>query len=182
MKPMMTPEQFVAANKANVETVMTLINSAVARAERLTALNLNTVRTVLENGTASAKALMAIKNPQDLASLQAELAQPIVEEAVAYARSVNEIVTEGQQEVAKLFEVQVAELNKALAEALDQAAKSAPAGSEAAFAALKTAMETASTAYENVSQTVKKMAETAEDNLSAAAEATVKAVTGKKSK
>jgi phasin family protein len=182
MKPMMTPEQFVAANKANVETVMTLINSAVARAERLTALNLNTVRTVLENGTASAKALMAIKNPQDLASLQAELAQPIVEEAVAYARSVNEIVTEGQQEVAKLFEAQVAELNKALAEALDQAAKSAPAGSEAAFAALKTAMETASTAYENVSQTVKKMAETAEDNLSADAEATVKAVTGKKSK
>ena len=32
--------------------------------------------------------------------------------------------------------------------ALDQAAKSAPAGSEAAFAAIKSAMETATTTYE----------------------------------
>lgn len=177
-----TPEQIVAANKANIETLMTLVNSAVARAERLAALNLNTVRSVLEDGAVNAKSLMAVKNPQDLAGLQAELTQPIVEKAVAYARSVNEIVAEGQQEVAKLFETQVAELNKTFATALEQAAKSAPAGSEAAFAAVKSAMETANSAYENVSKTVKQLAQTAEGNLSAAAEATVKAVTGKKSK
>ena len=42
-----TPEQFAAANKANVETAMSLVKSAVARAERISALNLNTVRSVL---------------------------------------------------------------------------------------------------------------------------------------
>jgi phasin family protein len=177
-----TPEQFAAANKANVETAMSLVKSAVARAERISALNLNTVRSVLEDSTASAKTLTAVKNPQELMDLQATLTQPIVEKAVDYARSVNEIVAEGQQEVAKLFEAKIAEMNKSFTAALDQAAKSAPAGTEAAFAALKSAVAAGNSAYENVSNTVKQMAETAEGNLTAAAEAAVKAVTGNKAK
>ena len=182
MTKITTPEEIVAANKANMETMMTLVNSAVARSERVAALNLNTVRAVLEDGAASAKTLMAVKNPQELVSLQTELTQPIVEKAVAYAKSVNEIAAEGQQEVAKFFETQFAELNKNFAAALDQASKSAPAGSEAGFAAIKSALQTASSAYETVSNNVKQMAETAGTNLAAATEATVKAVTAKKSK
>ncbi len=177
-----TPEEIVAANKASMESMMALVNSAVSRSERVAALNLNTVRSVMEDSAASAKTLMGIKNPQDLVSLQTELTQPIVEKAVAYAKSVNEIVAEGQQEVAKLFETQFAELNKNFVAALDQAAKSAPSGSEAGFAAIKTALQTASSAYESVSKNVKQMAETAGTNLTAATEATVKAVTAKKSK
>ncbi|MBL8452582.1 MAG: phasin family protein, partial [Zoogloea sp.] len=34
-----TPEQIVAANKANVETLLTLANTAFASAERIAALN-----------------------------------------------------------------------------------------------------------------------------------------------
>jgi phasin family protein len=177
-----TPEQFAATNKANVETVMTLVNSALARAERLAALNLNTVRSVLEDSAASSKTLTAVKTPQELVDLQATLTQPIVEKAVAYARSVNEIVAEGQQEVSKLFEAQIAEVNKNFAAALEQAAKSAPAGTEGAFAAIKSAFAAGNTAFDNVTKTVKQMADTAETNLAAAADATVKAVTGKTSK
>jgi phasin family protein len=180
MTPFTTPEQLAAASKANVETVMTLVNSAVSRAERLAALNLETARSVLEEGTASAKTLSTVKSPQELAELQASLTQPIVEKAMAYARSVNEIVAEGQQEVTKLFEVQIAELNKTFAAALDNAAKSAPAGMEGAFTAMKSALAAGNSAYGQVSKTVKQMAETAENNLSAAAEATAKAVTAKK--
>jgi hypothetical protein len=78
-----TPEQFAAANKANIETLLTLANSAFANAERLAALNLNTARSVLEDGVANAKALLAVKDVQELVNLQAALAQPLVEKAVA---------------------------------------------------------------------------------------------------
>ena len=56
-----TPEQIVAANKANIETLLTLANTAFASAERIAALNLNTARAVLEDSVASAKALLNSK-------------------------------------------------------------------------------------------------------------------------
>lgn len=176
-----TPEQFVAANKANVETVLSLANSTIARAERLSALNLSTAHSVLEDSAASAKTLLATKNPQDLVDLHASLAKPIVEKVFAYASDVYAIAAEGQQEVSKLFEAQIAELNKNFALALDNAAKSAPAGSEPAFAAARSAVEQVSNVYDNISKAAKQVAETAEANVAAATSATLKAVGAQKS-
>ena len=177
MTKIQTPEQFAALGQANLESLMSLAGSAIARAERLAELNLNTVRSVLEDSMATTKKLAEAKNPQDLASLQTELTKPLIDKAVAYARSVQEIATEGQQEVSSLFEKQIAELNKNFAAMLDQAAKSAPAGSEGVFAAVKSAMDTANSLYDNASKAAKQAAEVAQANMAAATEATVKAVT-----
>ena len=175
-----TPEQFAAANKATVDSLLSVANTALASAERIAALNLNTARSVLEDSVSGAKALMGAKDVQEAMAIQASLAQPNVEKAVAYARSVNEIMAEGQQEVTKLLESQIADLNKTFSAALDQVAKSAPAGTEGIFTAVRSAMETANTAYENFSKAAKQVAETAEANVAAATEAAVKAVTSKK--
>ncbi len=175
-----TPEQFAAANKANIEAVLAQANAAFAKAERLAALNLNTARSVMEDGVANTKALMAVKDPQDLIKLQSTLAQPMVDKAVAYARSVYEIAAEGQEEVTKFVEGQIAEMNKLFAAAIDQAAKSAPAGSEPAFAAVKQAMAAANSAYDSMSKAAKEAAATAEANMTAATKTAVKAVSTKK--
>ncbi len=175
-----TPEQFAAANKANIEAVLSQANAAFSKAERLAALNLNTARSVMEDGVANTKALMAVKDPQDLIKLQSTLAQPMVDKAVAYARSVYEIAAEGQNEVAKFVESQIAEMNKLFAAAIDQAAKSAPAGSEPAFAAVKQAMAAANSAYDSMSKAAKEAAATAEANMTAATNSAVKAVSAKK--
>lgn len=171
-----TPDQFATANKANVETLLSLANTAFAGAERLAALNLNTARTLLEDSMASAKTLMSVKDAQEFMALQSSLAQPAVEKAVAYARSVYEIASQSQEEVSKLVEAQVAELNKSVAAALDKAAKSAPAGSDVAVAAVKSAIAAANSAYDSVSKAAKQVAEIAEANVAAATSATVKAV------
>ncbi|CAH1745790.1 Granule-associated-like protein [Thauera humireducens] len=176
MSAFVTPEQFAATNKANVETLLTLANAAFASAERLAALNLNTARSILEDGVANTKALLAVKDVQELVNLQASLTQPIVEKAVAYARSVYEITSQSQEEVSKVLEGQVAELNKGVATALDKAAKSAPAGSDVAVAAVKSAIAAANSAYDSMSKAAKQVAEIAEANVSAATNATVKAV------
>ena len=176
MTTIATPEQFAAAAKTNVETLLTLANTAFASAERLAALNLNTSRSFLEDSVANAKALLAVKDVQELVALQTNLAQPLVEKAVAYARSVYEIATQSQEEVSKLFEGQISELNKNVAAALDKAAKSAPAGSDVAVAAVKSAIAAANSAYDSVSKAAKQVAEIAEANVAAATSATVKAV------
>jgi phasin family protein len=176
--PMSTfnPDQLAATNKANIETLLSLTNSAFANAERLAALNLNTARSVLEDSVSSTKALLGTKDVQELVSLQASLIQPLLEKSVAYARSVYEIASQGQEELAKVLETQLAELNKNVSSALDKAAKSAPVGSDVAVAAVKSAIAAANSAYDNFSKAVKQATEIAEANVAAATNATVKAV------
>jgi phasin family protein len=171
-----TPEQIAAANKANVESLLTLANTAFASAERLAALNLNTARNLLEDTVASAKALLSAKDVQELMSIQATLAQPSVEKAVAYSRSIYEIASQTQEEVGKIFEAQFAEANKSVTSALDKAVKNAPAGSDVAVAAVKSAIAAANSAYDSMTKAAKQVAEIAEANVAAATSATVKAV------
>jgi phasin family protein len=170
------PEQIASANKANVESLLTLANTAFASAERLAALNLNTARTVLEDAVSTAKTLMGAKDIQELVTLQSTLAQPSLEKAVAYSRSVYEIATQTQEELTKVFEGQYAEINKNVSAVLDKAAKSAPAGSDVAVAAVKSALAAANSAYDSINKAAKQVAEIAEANVAAATSATVKAV------
>jgi phasin family protein len=171
-----TPEQLANANKASVEALLTIANTTFASAERLAALNLNTARAVLEESVANAKTMLSAKDLQELMSMQASLAQPIVEKAVAYSRSVYEIATQTQEELSKVAEVQMFEVNKNFSAALDQAAKSAPAGSDVAVAAVKSAIAAANSAYDSMNKAAKQVAEIAEANVAAATNATVKAV------
>ncbi len=171
-----TPEQFAAANKANVETALTLANTAFASAERIAALNLSTARTLLEESVSTAKTLLAAKDAQELMSLQTTLAQPALDKAIAYSRNIYEIATQTQEEFGKIFEAQFAEVNKNVATALDKAAKNAPAGSDVAVAAVKSAIAAANSAYDTISKAAKQVAEITEANVAAATSATVKAV------
>jgi phasin family protein len=171
-----TPEHFAGANKASVETLLTIANTAFASAERLAALNLNTARTLLEDSMSNAKTLLSVKDAQDLLGMQATLAQPAFEKAVAYSRSVYEIASQTQEEFAKIFDNQYFEINKNVSSALDKAAKSAPAGSDVAVAAVKSALAAANSAYETMNNAAKQVAEMTEANVAAATTATVKAV------
>ena len=171
-----TPEQFAAANKASVEAMLSLANTALASAERIAALNLNTARSLLEDGVANTKAILGAKDPQEAMAVQASLAQPNVEKAVAYTRSVYEISAQSKEEVSKLLEGQFGDFQKQVAGLLDKAAKSAPAGSDVAVNAVKSAIAAATSAFDSMNKAAKQVAEIAEANVAAATNATVKAV------
>lgn len=171
-----TPEHFTAVNKQNIESLLTLANTAFASTERLAALNLNTARAILEDSVANAKSLLAAKDVQEIVALQGNLVQPAIEKAVAYSRSVYEIVSQTQEEVSKLVEAQVGEMSKAVTSTLDQAAKQAPAGSDVAVAAVKSAIAAANSAYDSIAKATKQAVELAEANVNAATTATVRAV------
>lgn len=169
-------EQFASANKAGIESLQTVANTSLTGLANLTLLNLNTARAVLEDGAANAKALLAVKDIQGLLTLQKSLAQPSVEKAIAYSRSVYEIVSQSSNGVTQVVEEQVSEVNKNVNLAIDQALKNAPAGSEVAVTAVKSAIAAANSAYSNISKAAKQATEMAEANVAAANAATVKLV------
>lgn len=171
-----TPEQFAAANKASVDAMLTLANTALASAERIAALNLNTARSMLEDGVANAKAMLGAKDAQEFFSVQASLAQPSLEKAVAYTRSVYEISAQSKEEIGKLLEAQFGDFQKQTLALLEKATKNAPAGSDVAVSAVKSAIASATTAFESMNKAAKQVAEIAEANVAAATNATVKAV------
>ena len=171
-----TTEKFASANKANVETLLTIANTAFASAERLAALNLNTARAFLEDSVTNAKALMAVKDVKELVAVQAALAQPSAEKVVAYSRSVYEIATETQGELSKVVGAQVSDIKANVSTAFEKAVKNAPAGSDVAVSAVKSAIAAANSAYDSMSKAAKQASEIAEANVAAATTAAVKAV------
>lgn len=169
-------EAFATAFKANIDIFSNLAGSAFKRAERLVALNLDTSRAILEDSIASTRALLAAKTPQELSDAHATLLQPAIEGTVALARSAYELALEAQQETAALAEGQVAELNKVLASSLEQVAKSAPAGTEGVFAAIKSVVAANNSAYDSLNKAAKQAAELAQANVSAATAAATQVV------
>ena len=161
-------EQFAAANKATVDSLLSVANTALASAERIAALNLNTARAALEDTVSGVKTVMDAKDPQAALAAQKALAQPAVEKAVAYSRSVYEITAQTQQELAKMVEAQFGDFQKSMAGMLEMAAKSAPAGSEGAVAAIQNAIAAANSAFGNMNSVAKQFSEAAQKNIAAA--------------
>ncbi len=171
-------EQLAASNQAAVESLLALANTALASAERVAALNLSTARDALKDGAASAKTLMSVKDPQQALSAQSALVQPAVEKAVAYSKSMLEISSESQQQFAKTLESTFAGYQQQVAGLIEQASRTAPAGSEQVIAGIKAAMEQANNAFANLAQMSKQLTDSAQANAAAAMSSIAKA--GKK--
>jgi len=172
-------EQFAASNKATVDSLLAVANTALATAERIAALNLDAARTVLEDSASATKAVLAVKNPNEAVALQSAMVQPTVEKAVDYSRSLYAISSETQQELAKMIQAQFADFQKQVSGMVDQAAKAAPAGSESIVAAMMNAINSANSAFGNMMAMTKQFTETAQANLAAATKAAT-AATNKK--
>ncbi len=168
-------EQFVTANKAAVDSLLSVANTALASAERIAALNLNATRAALEDTVSGVKAALNAKDPKEALSIQSALAQPAVEKAIAYSRSVYEITAQTQQEMTKLLEAQFGDIQKSMAGLLESAAKSAPAGSEGAVAAIQNAIAAANSAFGNMNSVAKQFADAAQANIASATKAVTSA-------
>lgn len=162
---MMTPEQIVAAHKANVETLFGLTAKAFEGVEKLVELNLSAAKAALEESSSNTQAVLSAKDAQELLAMQANLFQPLAEKTSAYSRHLYDIASGTSGEFTKAFESQSAAAQKQLATLVDTAAQNAPAGSEQAVAMMKSAVGAASAAFESVQKAVKQAADLAESNL-----------------
>ncbi len=171
----LTPEQIVAANKANIETLFGLTNKAFEGVEKLVELNLQVAKTALGEAAENTQALLAVKDAQELLALQASLLQPSAEKAAAYSRHLYDIAASTSAEVTKTAETQFADIQAKFMSAVDSAVKNAPAGTENAVTLVKSAITAANNAYESVHKAAKQAADIAEANFNAVTNTAVKA-------
>lgn len=173
---MFTPEQVLAAQKANLETLYGLTAKAFEGVEKLVELNLQATRAALSESANHTQAVLSVKDAQELIALQASLFQPMAEKAAAYSRHLYDIASGTTAEFSKAFEGKVAESQAAFSTLVDNAAKNAPAGSETAVAVMKSAVAAANNAFESVQKAVKQASDVAEANFNAVANNAVKTV------
>jgi phasin family protein len=172
---MLTAEQLVAAQKANLETLFELTNKAFEGVEKLVELNLQVAKASLGEAQATATASLNVKDAQELLSLQAGLLQPAAEKVAAYGRHLYDIAATTNAEVTKIAEAQVANVQAKFNGAVDSAVKNAPAGTESAAALVKSAIAAASNAMESVQKATKQAVDVAEANFQTLTNTAVKA-------
>ncbi|ODS92086.1 MAG: Phasin (PHA-granule associated protein) [Comamonas sp. SCN 65-56] len=174
-------EQFLAAQKANLETLFGLTSKAFEGVEKLVELNVTASRAALSEANAHAQAVLSAKDAQELLTLQASLFQPLAEKTLAYSRHVYDIASNTSTEFGKAFEVKAADAQRTFSEFVENTAKNAPAGTETTVAVFKSAVSAANNAFESVQKAVKQATDMAEANFNAAtASATKVAAAGRK--
>ena len=176
---MMTAEQMIAAQKANLETLFGLTEKAFAGVEKMVELNMAAAKAALSDNQVHAHALMNVKDVQELMALQAGYLQPLSEKAVAFSRHVYDIASSTSKEFGHTFEEKAAEAQKNVHGLVESISKNAPAGSESAVAMIKSAMTASQTAIESVQKAVKQATEAAEANMQALATTTASTVAAK---
>jgi phasin family protein len=162
-----TVDQFMAAQKASVETLFGLTTKAFEGVEKLVELNLQVAKTTLSEAADNATAALSVKDAQELLALQAGLLQPAAEKAAAYSRHLYDIMAGASAEFTKTAEANMADTQKKVLTLVDNAVKNAPAGTESAVALVKSAVAAANNAYESAHKAAKQAAEVAEANFTA---------------
>ncbi|ENO89844.1 phasin family protein [Thauera linaloolentis] len=175
-----SPEKILATFKttaeARVNDVSAASDSLLSTVEHLTALNLNTTRSILDDTIALSQAALAVRDPRALAALQLGTITPALQKGFAYAKAFTSVASQSQAELLKLAEAGMSQWLQSVIVALEGLNRNVPVGSDLAVRALKTAVVNASSAYEGATQLVKQVSEAAQANVDQAAAATVDAV------
>ena len=170
-----TPEQLIALNKANVETALRFAGVALEGTQRLVDLQLRAAQSALADSIQTARAVSAVRDLEQLATLKDTIVQPSFEKATAYAKQVYDVAAQTQTELGRVVEEQVAEVQRNVIAVLDQMVKSAPAGSEVGIAAVKSTLAAVNTGIDNFTKVAKQFGEVTQNNIEVVANQTIEA-------
>jgi phasin family protein len=140
---------------ATVEAAARFTKISMDSAERTLAVQLEYARGAFAQATLNAKAVTQAKDLNELATLRSRIAENALENLMGYSRSLYEVGAEAQAELSKLAEERVGTFQKVVSETVEQAAKSAPAGSDVAVAAIKNSLAAATTAFDSFAKAAK---------------------------
>ena len=96
------PEQ-IDAIKSNADTVMAFSNIVYSSFERLTTLNLNVTRALLEESAAASNLMLEGNGSAKPAKARTAIPEAATQNVVGYFQDVQELTTETQQELTQLM-------------------------------------------------------------------------------
>jgi phasin family protein len=165
------PEQLASAQKANLEAFYGAANLAFEGFQKLTELNLQAARAAL----ADTHTLMCATDPQAFVAQQAGPNGALTERAQSYYRRLYEIAAGTHAGFATIAGAQYEAHNRRVQALFEDVSKQAPAGSEAAVAALKKLLESSSALYDSVNKSARQAVNMAEGSFEAVLSHTSKA-------
>ncbi|MGZ5037220.1 MAG: phasin family protein [Usitatibacter sp.] len=162
---------FSQIGAAGLDAAARLTRISMDNAERVISLQLQYAKGTLEQATAAAKAATGAKDVQELLSVRTRSAENAVEWLMNYSRSMYEVASETQSELSKLAEERMSSFQQAVTETVEQAAKSAPGGSDVAVAAMKSSLAATTAAFDTFNKAAKNVASYADAGIRAAGKA-----------
>lgn len=164
-------DQMSVVTRSHIESQLALFsslsNKALEGVEKLMSLNIIAVRSSLEESTQAVSQLCAATGPQEAFAVSAAHAQPSMEMALAYGRGLSSIASGTQAEFVQAAEAQMQVANIKVSKLVDDAAKSAPAGSVNVIEMLQVAMQNATKGIDQMSRTSRQAGQAMEANLHA---------------
>jgi phasin family protein len=170
-----SPEQ-VAVAKANLDAFFGLAGKVFEGVKKLVALNLQVIRSTLAEAQENLTKVPGTPEPQQWFALQAGFIGPFAEKSLSYSRQVFDIASTTQAEVTQLAQAHYERYNDRVQALVEETAKPAPAGSEAAIAAWKSAIAATTTLYETLQKTGQQAVQVAGSNFDALTATPSKAV------
>jgi phasin family protein len=161
-------EQMSELNSTAVLSAARLSKLSLDSAERLLALQLNFAKSALGDVTRTARAASGTQDMQQLLALRTKAAEEAMSQWLEYSRGLYEVASDAQAELSKLAEERLAGLQRAVTESVDQAAKSAPAGSDVAVAAMKSSLAAATAAFDSFTKAARHAASFTDAGMKAA--------------
>lgn len=162
-------EQLSAVTRTNLESQVALMtavsNKMFEGMQKLIDLNLQAVRTSLDESNEAMRQIMSVRDTRDLITISSQQAQPTLEKAISYGRHVASIATTTQAEVTKAAEEQIAESNRKVIGLVEQVTQNAPSGSENVISLVKSALNSANSTVEQLSKSTRQAADAMQANL-----------------
>jgi phasin family protein len=159
------PEQLTAIGKTHIDNAMRFYEIASQGAKKMAELNINATQAAISETLNGWKSLSDCRDIGELPAWATKAARPRFENMSGYARGLYECATSTGAEMANVMENQVSEFNRQLSGAMEAASRSAPSGSEAAVAAVRSVMAVSNSVFDTMSKAARQMVSMGEANM-----------------
>lgn len=155
-------EKFAEAQKSASELFAQVVNKALNGVERVTRINLENGRNLLNIAGENTKQLMAAKNVSDAASTSSQQLKPQVDQLVNYSHELYAAISELQKDITNTIETQVKTLTESSLSELQ--GQNIP-GADVLSKSIKSMIDASHKSLENMSAATKHFSEVAEQNF-----------------
>lgn len=170
-------DNFVALNKSQVETSLSVLEIAFKGWAQLADLNVEAGKALSRETVDQLHALIGAEDASEWQSWTNGLVQRQWERSYGYSRNLYEILAHTGASCGELLEQKLLDGNQEWVEVIEKAALSSPVGhSEVTVSAVKSAMANATAVIEGISKAARQAAEYADTTVNATAAATAEAV------
>lgn len=174
-------QQFSEVNQKNVDIIHDFIRTSLDGLEKLTKLNLETSRKLIEEASDSFKDMSCANNPQELMDKVNRLATTSVENNIVNCRDAFDVISATQSKINKMFETHFKDVHANASDALETLSSFSPAAkSNLATESIKIWMNNATQAMSAFQKAASQAGEFTSNNIKATPQATSTRTTTKK--